>query len=282
MTLGRTRWLLFIVPAFIIGTFETIRHTILENILPMELGNWITALIDAIVIAAISKSIIQRLHQAEREVHEQQRVQAIAEERKRLASVLHDEIAQSLFYSGVHLSAAKERAEHYGDAELKDSLDEVILSLRDIDNNVRQSIFNLKNDPVGTASVYDRFRSYLDKRLTNTSVEWELDAPETLPGLSESSQVQLFSILQEAITNVVKHANASHIKVALQSTPDAPGDWTFLIEDDGIGIGNPKTETRHFGLEIMAQRAHDLGAAFSLDSPVSGGTVILIRHDSQR
>lgn len=278
MTLKRTKWLLFIVPALTIGTFETIRHTILKNILSMGLGNWTTALIDAIVITLITRTIIHRLHQAEKEIHDQQRLQAISDERNRLANVLHDEIAQSLFYSGVQLHAAKQHTKLYRDSQLEDNLNEVILSLRDIDNNIRQSVFNLKNDPVDNSSLYSRFFHYLQRRLTNTSIEWELNAPEYVPSLSETNHIQIFSILQEAVTNIVRHAEATKLKVSLTTSLDLSSYWTFTIQDNGIGMNEPTMETRNFGLEIMEQRAERLGADFFIESAPTHGTIVRIEH----
>ena len=69
----------------------------------MKLGNWVTALIDAAVIALISRKLFQQYANTEKELGKERETRAVFEERERLARVLHDQIAQSIFYSGVQV-----------------------------------------------------------------------------------------------------------------------------------------------------------------------------------
>lgn len=142
------KWALFFVPALVIGGFETVRHTLLTNILPMEMGNWVTAVIDAVVIAIVSRTLFQQFARTEQALSHERESRAVMEERERLARTLHDQIAQSLFYAGVQIQAVKSRAAAYADPALQSELDDISQSLREMDENVRQAIFNLKQKSV--------------------------------------------------------------------------------------------------------------------------------------
>ncbi|MDQ0189679.1 hypothetical protein JI721_09350 [Alicyclobacillus cycloheptanicus] len=276
MTPTRIKWTLFIVPALVIGGFETIRHTLLEQALPMELGNWITALIDAFVIALITRRLFQQYVNTEKELGKERESRAVFEERERLVKVLHDQIAQSIFYSGVQLDGAKKLAEQHGDKTLKVKLDDVHLSLREIDENVRQSIFNLKHNTIEAVNFEDRVRSYLNNTLSARQISWDLQFPDALP-LTPWEQVQLFGILQESVTNVIKHANASTILVSLDVQETNPAKWTFRVRDNGIGFDLDAVRERRYGLDIIANRARDIGAEILVESD-NTGTSVCVRH----
>lgn len=279
MTPNRVKWALFIVPALVIGGFETIRHTLLSSFIPMELGNWVTALIDAAVIALISRRLFQQYIKTERELGKERESRAVFEERERLARVLHDQIAQSVFYSGVKLDEAKKLAIQHWDQTLKLKLEDVHLSLREIDENVRQAIFNLRHNTTDAANFEDRVRTYLNNTFSNQHIAWDLQLPETSLHLSPSEQVQLFGILQEAATNVIKHAHASMIWVSLDREENDPTRWTFKVQDNGVGFDPDIVQDRRYGLDIISNRANDIGAAMTIQSH-AGGTTICVKHEA--
>lgn len=261
------RWALFIVPALVIGTFETIRHTVLENVLPMEIGNWVTATIDAIVIAIVSRSLFQRLLKSESELNEAKKFQAVFEERERLSRTLHDQIAQSVFYSGVQVNAALMNARAIGDMDLQLKLNDILLSLREIDDNVRQEIFNLKHNHSNPQTFEQRIRAYLTRILSQTGIKWTVSFPTSVT-LSTSEEVQLFGILQEGITNVIKHSQATEVEVRFESGSNQHDMWTFTIKDNGAGGEGVREKSEGFGLDIVSSRARDIGA----NAIFSGGT----------
>ncbi|WAH36425.1 sensor histidine kinase [Alicyclobacillus dauci] len=275
MTPKYIKWALFLVPALVIGGFETIRHTLLENVLPMELGNWVTAIIDAAVIAVVSRTLFQQFARTEKELSKEKESRAILEERERLSRALHDQIAQSIFYSGVQVNAAQTKAVQYDDKELQVQLGDVLLSLREIDENVRQAIFNLKHKTIDGGNLEERIRSYLDKTLSTSRITWEVSFPEQPVVLSPSEQVQLFGILQEAVTNIIKHANATQVHVRFETgTSDK---WNFQIYDNGIGFDIQSVGGRRYGLDIISNRARDIDAELMVESS-NKGTMVAIRR----
>lgn len=268
---------LFLIPAIVIGLFETLRHTLLENILPTELGNWLTACIDAGVIALVARSLFLAYANKERELSRERASRAVMEERERLARVLHDQIAQSIFYSGVQVSAAKVKLQQGRDGSVEQNLNDVLLSLREIDENVRQAIFNLKQDTIGGSNFSKRIRLFLDKTLSGKDISWDLELSEGDITLSAADQVQLFGILQEGITNIVKHSKATQVTVRLMSRSEDNAHWSFTIQDNGIGFNLQTVRDGRYGMEIMANRARDIGADFYVES-TPGNTQIRVER----
>lgn len=262
------------MPALVIAGFEELRHTVLIHWLPMSVGNWLTPVIDAAVIALVSRRWFQEAARTQLELHRERASRAILEERERLARVLHDQIAQTMFFAGVQLQSALKLTEQTGNRALHDKLADVLQSLREMDDNIRQAIFNLRAGETDGIHLEDRIRSYLRAHLPDGSLRWQVSFPPSPPAMTPAEQVQLFGIFQEAVTNVQKHAGAKHLWVSLQ--PAGRNGWEFTIEDDGAGIPETPVADRHYGLDIMHSRARDIGASVSVSSRPAGGTRIRV------
>lgn len=275
MNLRRMKWMLFIVPAVVIGGFETIRHTLLEKVIPLEMGNWITACIDAAVIALITRQLLQRFAATESELHEERAHRIVLQERERLARVLHDQIAQTIFYSGVQVNAAREAATDL--PQVAERLEEVRMSLREIDENIRQAIFNLREDAAPGDNLQARFNSYLHRTFDGTAVTWQLKYAGDGPEFGLAQQVHLFGILQEAITNVMKHAHASEVQVQVTGRSN-DAQWTLLISDNGRGFTAGIPSGSKFGLDLMKSRADEIGAEMSVKTGNQGTTITVKGH----
>lgn len=274
MTPQRMKWVLLIVPGIVTGGFETFRHTLLQRWLPMELGNWVTAVIASLVIALISRRLFSQYDRSRQELSAEREVRAVLEDRERMARELHDHIAQTVFYAGVQIQTLQRSADKLQPEALTGKLGEVLLSLREIDGNIRQSIYNLKQGTTMATHFAARVRHYLRDACAATGLSWEFRLGGTVPELDTSEEVQLFGILQEAVTNIHKHARASRVSVSLE-TAENGRDWIFAIRDDGAGFDPNSGLERHFGLEIMAGRARDIGGeAVVLSGP--DGTEIRI------
>jgi len=101
-----------------------------------------------------------------------------------------------------------------------------------------------------------------------------LDAPASLPELSAAVEVALYRIAQEALTNVVRHAQARHCTLRL--TLDEPTGWLALaVQDDGAGL--PAARGVGVGLRSMRERAEELGGTCLVQPGERGGTRVLAR-----
>jgi signal transduction histidine kinase len=99
--------------------------------------------------------------------------------------------------------------------------------------------------------------------------------PEHEPELVDDAAIMVFRLVQESLTNIVKHAHATQVRVeiALQEN-----DMTVLIEDNGIGIDTDRREAvGSHGLATMRHRVRSFGGTFEIDSPPHGGTRIQAR-----
>ena len=92
--------------------------------------------------------------------------------------------------------------------------------------------------------------------------------------LFPDAQIQVLHIVQEALSNVRKHAQASHVSLKVQQQPA----WRFEVRDDGVGfdLDEDRPDETHVGLRIMKERAQLIGAQLDIvSSPGNGSSVIL-------
>jgi two-component system nitrate/nitrite sensor histidine kinase NarX len=92
--------------------------------------------------------------------------------------------------------------------------------------------------------------------------------------LSPDLQIQVLHIVQEALSNVRKHARASQVWLDVQQQPA----WRFEVRDDGIGFrpGNDHLDETHVGLRIMAERAQRIGAKLDMISTPGHGSSVIV------
>lgn len=98
-----------------------------------------------------------------------------------------------------------------------------------------------------------------------------VEAPERLPPLPAAVEVAAYLIVQEALTNVVRHAQARQCEVRLT----VEGDLHLEIEDDGVGL--PASRHAGVGLHSMNERAEELGGRCMIESVPNGGTIVTVR-----
>jgi PAS domain S-box-containing protein len=200
---------------------------------------------------------------------------AVAQERQRLAREMHDSVAQSL--SLLHLQIAKmQEGQAAADSRLTASLRDMTKITENAYDELRQSIYGLRtmvSRGLGWVATLDE---YLHEFTTRTGIKVTLETADGLPAeLPPVTEVQLVRIVQEALANVRKHAGTDHARVQLQPTERSV---RVTIEDDGCGL-QPEASTaikqRHFGLEIMRERAESLGGQLAIESTPGHGTRIV-------
>lgn len=209
----------------------------------------------------------------ERAVRKQdERRLAVLEERSTIARELHDSIAQSLSFSRIQLlrlqravdgGAAREEVSAIT-GELREGISAAYRQLREV-----LTAFRLQVNASGLAGAVDEtVRAFEDRtgvavRLQNRYLGAELTANEL---------VHLTHILREALMNVEKHARAKSVAVSLEGLDG--GGFRMTVEDDGIGIPEHAEKASHFGLGIMAERAHALHGTLTCSRRPEGGTKV--------
>lgn len=208
---------------------------------------------------------------------ERERQVAVLEERDNLAREMHDTLAQVLGY--LHLKAASTRKRlQSGDF---DRAEEELQEMEDLANeayvDVREAILGLRETVATSGGIVGSLRQYLQKFGRQSGLEARLQVPPNLAtALGPEGEIQLLRVVQEALTNVRKHAEASSAVVRL----DNKEEWLRIaIEDDGQGFDSSRVdrdEGRSFGLKSMKERVERAGGTFSVESSPGSGTRIVV------
>ncbi|KAF0866273.1 sensor histidine kinase [Pseudomonas sp. LD120] len=190
-------------------------------------------------------------------------------ERHRLSRELHDDIGQLLTAAKLQAEWLKRRLpsdlqEHF--TQLGTTLDETLTKVRDV-----SAILNPRQ--LTHLGLEAGLRAHLLKTLENTSVHWSLECHQPLTGIPEEMAVAAFRITQEAVTNMLRHAQAKNLLVRLQRLPEG---LSLLISDDGLGFApaaNPSAEGQR-GMAGMQERISQLDGILKVSSEVDQGTQI--------
>ncbi|MCO4861125.1 type IV pili methyl-accepting chemotaxis transducer N-terminal domain-containing protein [Cupriavidus sp. WGlv3] len=202
---------------------------------------------------------------------------AVVEERNLVAQGLHDSIAQGLNYLNLQVQLLDDAVARDDLAEtrelvpmLRHGVEESYQDVRELLNNFRSRLGTGELRPAVEETV-ERFR-----RQCRTEATLAIDERGGAWPLSPEQQLQVLFILQEALSNVRKHAMAAHVAVALSHGRD----FRLVVQDDGEGFDPDELATRadaHIGLSIMRERAARLGAQLHVQaSPGSGVRIELV------
>ncbi|OYU42890.1 MAG: hypothetical protein CFE44_21455 [Burkholderiales bacterium PBB4] len=153
------------------------------------------------------------------------------------------------------------------------ALDELDIGLRESINDVRELLMHFRTR-TNTDDIEQALQETLQKFKHQTGLSAHLQVHgEGLP-LPADVQVQVLHVVQEALSNVRKHAGATQIEVRVQKG----AQWQFTVQDDGIGFTpHHARSSTHIGLNIMQERAGRVGAQVKVhSSPGEGTTVSLV------
>ena len=142
--------------------------------------------------------------------------------------------------------------------------------------DVREAIAGLRTAP---QALTPTIREYLSRlpRMAGCEVELRVDAAAERVALDPSTEIQLVRIVQEALSNVRKHAGASHVEVIVEADEDAVA---VEIVDDGRGFDPLQLDPSgwpRLGLQTMRERAESIGGGFEVVSARGEGTRIAVR-----
>lgn len=218
-------------------------------------------------------------HENEQRTLAQTRQQAIIEERERIARELHDGVAQFIGYVNTKIMAVRLLIKNQKLDEADQQLEQVEQAVQDQSNDVRASIIGLKMaSETGTGLSAD-LREYIDQcnRLSDFPIRLEIDPHADDIRLDVEVELHLLRIIQEAMSNIRKHASARMVQVSLVRQAD---ELTLRIHDDGVGF-NPWNwngeHHAHFGLQTMQERAKMIGAVLRIESEPGQGTTITVQ-----
>lgn len=198
---------------------------------------------------------------------EQQGRVSTLEERERIAMELHDGIIQSLYAIGMHLELMR-----YGDSPSPDDLGGIISQLNHVIEDVRRYILDLKSANVGT--VRDSFRDLLNRLYIPPTLHVDIHAPDQPPPFTPATFESICQIVNEAISNAVRHADATCLTISTQQDQNL---FQVTISDDGQGFDTEAIrEHSGLGLRNMEQRARLHGGQVTIQSVPGAGTTTTI------
>ncbi|TAK33697.1 MAG: sensor histidine kinase [Chloroflexota bacterium] len=225
-----------------------------------------------------NRRLEETVEQRTKEVEVRNRELAILEERDRLASEMHDSLGQVLGYLGLKILEVQKQVGNIRTEQAMISLNQMAKAVEDACADVRESILCLKTTVSSERSLVSALREYVPKYREQSGLRCELVVDESVElRLSTLAEAQLLRIVQEALTNVRKHAQAANVRVVVDQRD---GETMVSVEDDGHGFDLDQVMRRkghRFGLSIMSERAEEIGGAFSVDTAPGQGTRISVR-----
>jgi signal transduction histidine kinase len=234
------------------------------------------ALFRALVGLALTYSILQALQVFQVEtnhwIEEMERAQALAADRERIGRELHDGTIQSIFAAGLILEDVRltlEAEPHRAQAQLQRAM----TSLNHTIHDIRSYIFDLRRGEAVEDIEESLTRLIKDFRV-NTLIDVDFHVEGKQAQSLESDRAQnLYQIAREALTNVARHARASHVDVRLRY---GNHQLTLRIADNGIGFPISGVNGAGRGLKNMRERAQLLEGALVVEgTPDEGVTVVL-------
>ncbi len=211
------------------------------------------------------------------------RYQATLDERERLAREMHDSLAQALGYLKLKASMTDELLSGGEIAQAQANLREVKEIAGKTYFDVREAIFGLRNAALPGSEFLPALEEYLNEYRAYYGLNVKLVVINGYrPSFPAEASIQLTRIIQEALTNVRKHARTSQARVRFERDDL---HWRVTVEDDGQGFDSnqvPKAGQPFFGLQIMRERAESIGAKLEIDSQPCGGTRVIIQMPATR
>lgn len=200
----------------------------------------------------------------------------LAEERAAIARDLHDSLAQSLSYLKFQLgrwkmlqdkSASPEQVQEVVD-DIRDGLNSAYKQLRELLTTFRLKISEPGLEPAlrGTVAEFSQ-RGTLD-------IQFDYGLRDTR--LSPNEEIHLLQIAREALSNIVKHAQATRVVVSLSI--DSQKIIRLSIEDNGVGLPKNTQKQHHYGLSIMKERAAYLNAELKIGDSPQGGVCVSLAY----
>lgn len=196
----------------------------------------------------------------------EQVVTAREEERSRLSRELHDNVGPTL--AGTRMQIEAVRTVLPADFAGAGLMDRAMQGLDDALSTLRRVVHGLRPPELDALGLSGALRE-LAVFLSGPSLKVETTLPPELAPLSKPVEVAAYRIVAEALTNVVRHAQATRAEITVTLTD---GRLAVEVADDGIGVP-PDAGRKGMGLRFMAQRAHEIKGEFSYDSD-GGGTAV--------
>ena len=198
---------------------------------------------------------------------------AVSQERTFLARELHDSIAQSLAFTKIQVQLMRDAIASRDAARMQQVIDEIDVGVRECYGDVRELLVHFRTR-ANAEDIEPALQTTLRKLEHQSGLVTHFNVTGQGLPLPPDVQIQVLHIVQEALSNVRKHADATRVWLDVAKQPQ----WQIEVRDDGAGFdvaSGPPDET-HVGLRIMSERAERIGATLEvLSTPGRGTSVVL-------
>ena len=201
------------------------------------------------------------------------------EERQRIARELHDQVSQDLTSLSINLQLARADIDP-SNKSARERLDSAVDLISETAGHIRDLTSELRPPLLQDAGLKAALSWHVRRFGQQTGLDVRVEGDEPSVRLPGGTELALFRIIQEALTNVAKHAEASSVDIKLV---EQPGILELSIRDDGNGFDVEEAsetdadEHPRWGLLNMHARAEALGGTFQIDSTPEAGTSVLVR-----
>jgi signal transduction histidine kinase len=228
----------------------------------------------------LAEEISARAMQAQRESAAQIRdllrrlVYAQETERRRLSADLHDLVGQSLTVIGMGIETLRNLLAGSAPRKADATFDEMAKLLKETMGSVRSVMADLRPPLLDDYGLYAAIEWHARQLGGRTGLRVEVGGAKLEPRPPAEVEVALFRIAQEALTNVVKHADATQARITLSRDAERV---RLVIEDDGRGVAPAANdaEEQGWGMAVMRERAAAVGGTMRVESPGRGTRVVV-------
>jgi signal transduction histidine kinase len=201
----------------------------------------------------------------------------LEKERKHLAREIHDQIIQDLLSINYQL---EEQEANYGTNSNQDArLGNIRNSIRDLIDELRIICGNLRPPTLDSLGLKAALQSHANEWTSRTRIPIELYLDEEISRLPESIELSIYRIVQEALSNIYKHSQATQVQVSMKKS--SPRALIVSISDNGQGIDDnfdvdSLAQSGHFGLIGVSERVALLGGRLKITNRSEGGVLIQV------
>jgi two-component system, NarL family, sensor histidine kinase UhpB len=278
VTLAELALIVAAVVAMLGATFLLLRRALsplreltelMRSVDPLDPGRRLTRVShsDAEVATLVEafNAMLDRLEQ-ERRGSVRRTLAAQEDERSRIARELHDELGQEL----TAVAMQSERAAQSAPASSQPTLEEIAEAIRQSIDHVRRIARRLRPEALDDLGLVNALISLCRRMGQQSGVRIEPDLANKVPTTSPETEVVIYRVAQESLTNAIRHAQASKITLSLATADD---HITLLVRDDGQGIDAPLSGDTA-GVSGMRERALLIGAQLNIRSHHGDGTEV--------
>jgi two-component system nitrate/nitrite sensor histidine kinase NarX len=201
---------------------------------------------------------------------------AVSEERNLLAQELHDSIAQGLAFLNIQVQLLQDSLRKGRVEEAMQTAGQLREGVQESYDDVRELLVHFRTR-LHQADLESAIHAALEKFEGQTGIKTQFDCVGSGVPLLPTDEIQVMHIVQEALSNIRKHADASRVVVTLTRNIDMV---EVSVRDNGNGfdpIHEPNLMSdRHVGLKIMRERAHRVGGECRINASIGGGTVVTL------